>query len=82
MGNCLHCKKEFSLKSKFHPHQKFCSDKCRKNYNSIKLYWKNPKKYKSIFKKLYWKNPEKYRAKARKHPKPKKRTIFLMRMKQ
>jgi len=27
--NCLHCQTEF-IKSRFHPHQKFCNAKCRK----------------------------------------------------
>lgn len=33
--NCQHCQKEF-IKSKFHPKQKYCSEKCLRKAISIK----------------------------------------------
>lgn len=41
---CIHCGKKFKPHNKFHPQQKFCSKKCRANYNRRKYYWQNPEK--------------------------------------
>lgn len=50
---CLNCGEEFTPTSQFHPQQKFCSRRCRNNFNR---------------RHYYWQNPEKEREKARKHP--------------
>jgi len=55
---CKRCNKEFELKSKFHPKQKYCTDKCRGLDSSERWNAKNPEKRKQI---VYNQNRKRYK---------------------